>query len=282
MKQIWPNDVGQPPAILAETREGVAIVTLSRPSKLNAWTPAMGSLYFDTLDRLAADTSVRAILVVGEGRGFCAGADMRGLENLASSGVSEPVRDPRRYWYPMSIGKPIVAAIQGPCYGVGVQQALCCDLRFAASDAQFAVPYARRGLIAEVGISWLLTRIVGVSNTLDLLMSGRAIDAVQALEMGLVSKVLEPAELFQRAFEYCASLAAESSPWSMRMLKQQVYHDLMTACLSPAFARSEELLKQAMVGTDFVEGVAAFRDRRAPVFPFLPPALAKLDPWPGD
>src|SRR5882724_4413081 len=136
MTAVWPNEHGQPPAIIAETRDGVAVLTLNRPSSLNAWTPAMGTLYFDTLDRVAADPSVRAILVTGAGRAFCAGADLSGLSHIASAGGLAQNRDPRRYWHAMSIGKPIVAAIRGPCLGVGLQQALCCDVRIAASDAQ--------------------------------------------------------------------------------------------------------------------------------------------------
>jgi enoyl-CoA hydratase/carnithine racemase len=281
MNSFWPDESGQPPAILVEVRDRVAIVTLNRPAKLNAWTPAMGTLYFDTLDRLAVDAGVNVILVQGAGRGFCAGADMSGLNSIASSGGSTPGRDPRRYWYPMSIGKPIVAAIHGPCYGVGLQQALCCDLRFAARDAKLTAPYAKRGLIAEIGISWLLTRTIGVSNTMDMLMSGRVFEGEEALRIGLVSRLFEADALFQSAFDYCASLAAESSPWSMRTMKQQIYHDLMTS-LGPAFERSEEFLGQALAGADFVEGVTAFREKRAAVFAPLPPQLAKLDPWPGE
>jgi enoyl-CoA hydratase/carnithine racemase len=281
MSPFWPDESGQPPTILAEIRDKVAIVTLNRPSKLNAWTPAMGTLYFDTLDRLAADASVNVILVQGAGRGFCAGADMSGLNSIASSGGETPGRDRRRYWYPMSIGKPIIAAIHGPCYGVGLQQALCCDLRFAAHDAKLTAPYAKRGLIAEVGIAWLLSRIIGVSNTMDMLLSGRVIEAEEALRMGLIGRLFESETLFDRAFEYCALLAMESSPWSMRTMKQQIYHDLMTS-LPPAFERSEQLLKQALSGPDFVEGVAAFRDKRATTFPPLSPQLAHLDPWPGE
>lgn len=280
MTSPWPDESGQPPAIAAEIREKVAVVTLNRPSRLNAWTPAMGTLYFDTLDRLSVDTAVNVILVHGAGRAFCAGADMTGLQNVVAGGGTVRERDPRRYWHPLTVGKPIVAAIHGPCYGVGVQQALCCDLRFAARDARISVPYAKRGLIAEVGISWLLSRIVGASRAMDLLMSGRVLEPGEALQMGLINQLFEPDELLQRAFEYCAAMAAQSSPWSMRMMKQQVYHDLMTA-LPPAFALSEALLTEALAGADFAEGVTSFREKRTPVFPPLAANLARLDPWPG-
>jgi enoyl-CoA hydratase/carnithine racemase len=277
---FWPDEAGQPPAILVEVRDKVGVVTLNRPDRLNAWTPAMGTLYFDTLDRLAADAAVNVILVHGAGRGFCAGADMQGLHNIAASGGRTPDRDPRGYLYPMSIGKPIVAALHGPCYTVGLQQALCCDVRFAARDVRIAAPYAKRGLIAEVGISWQLSRIVGTPNTLDLLLSGRTVDGEDALRMGLVNRLFDVDELSPRTFEYCAAMASECSPWALRTIKQQVYRDLMTT-LPEAYAQSEQWLKASLAGADFAEGIAAFRDKRPADFPGLPAALARLDLWPG-
>jgi enoyl-CoA hydratase/carnithine racemase len=279
VSQFWPDESGAPPAILVEVREKVAVVTLNRPERLNAWTPAMGTLYFDTLDRLATDTAVNVILLHGAGRGFCAGADMQGLQNIAASGGRTPDRDPRGYLYPLSIGKPIVAALHGPCYTVGLQQALCCDVRFAARDVKIAAPYARRGLIAEVGISWQLSRIVGMPNTLDLLLSGRSVDGEEALRLGLVNRLFAADELLQRSFEYCTALAAECSPWAMRTIKQQVYRDLMNS-LPAAYEQSEHWLKAALGGADFAEGIAAFRDKRPPEFSALSPQDARLDPWP--
>lgn len=279
MSEFWPGQEGDAPPILSEVRDKVGIVTLNRPASLNAWTPPMGTLYFNTLEQLALDPNVHVILVHGAGRGFCAGADMKGLDNIAASGGKTPDRDHRQYWYPMSIGKPIIAAIHGACYGVGFQQALCADIRFVARDARLSAPYAKRGLIAEIGTSWMLSRLIGTSHALDVLMSARVIDGEEAVTMRLANKAFDADVLFEKTFEYCAAMAAETSPWSLRTIKQQVYHDLMTT-LQPAFDRSEAFLAESLKGTDFVEGIAAFREKRPVVFPPLPPHLAKLDPFP--
>jgi enoyl-CoA hydratase/carnithine racemase len=277
----WPDDVGQAPSILAEVREGVGIVTLNRPSRLNAWTPLMGTLYFDTLDRLAHDTDVRAILVTGNGKSFCAGADMSGLSAVAVDGGMTDRRDPRGYWHPLRIGKPIISAIRGYCLGVGLQQALCCDVRFAATDVNMSTSYVRRGINGELGITWLLPRIVGASRALDLMLSGRHVFGDEAVQLGLVNRLCAADELFATAFDYCRMLVQESSPWAMRTIKQQVYFDLMTA-LPPAFRQAEQLLGTAMSGPDMAEFIAARKDKRQVHFPPLSPDLASLDPWPGE
>ena len=278
MSEFWPGE-GEPPSIVADRRGKVGIITLNRPDKLNAWTPPMGTLYFDTLEQMAADPHVVVILVHGAGRGFCAGADMSGLGNIASSGGKTPGRDPRGYLHTLSIGKPVVAAIHGPCYGVGLQQALCCDLRLAAVDAKLALPYAKRGLIAEVGVSWLLSRLIGSAQTMELLLSARRVLADEALELGLVNRVMPDEHFLDQCLAYCQELA-EGSPQAMRTIKQQVYRDAMTT-LPEAYAFSEACLKQALSGADFAEGIAAFKEQRQADFPGLPPELAKLDPWPG-
>jgi len=281
MNDLQPEQAGEQPPILTQVRDKVAIVTLNRPASLNAWNSAMRLQYFDTLERLAADPAVNVILVHGAGRAFCAGADVKDLSNIAASGGKQPVRDVRRYWYPLSIGKPIVAAIHGACYTIGLQQALCCDLRFAARDAKIAAPYAKRGLVAEVGISWLLSRIVGVANAMEFLLSARTINGEEAQRIGLVNRVFDGEELFERTFEYCKTIAAECSPWSLRTIKQQLYHDLMLT-LDPALVRSEDFLAQALTRPDFSEGIAAFKEKRQPNFLPLAPELGKLEPWPED
>jgi enoyl-CoA hydratase/carnithine racemase len=278
MSAIWGDEAGEPAPVLTEVREGVAVVTLNRPKRLNAWTPAMGSLYFSTLERLALDPSVRSILVTGQGRAFCAGIDLGGLANLAASGGASPPPEPdlRPYWLPMSIGKPIVAAIRGPCFGVGLQQVLCCDIRFAADDAKLSAPYSKRGLIGEVGMTWNLTRVIGAGAAMDLMLSGRTLAADEALEVGLVNRVIPGEKLFDGAFAYCRALAKECSPWSMMMIKQQIYKDLMVD-MHVAYSRSQGMMTQALAGKAIVEGITAFREKRSPAFAPLAPEQATID-----
>ncbi len=279
MSEFWPEESAENPPIVDELHGRVAVVTLNRPDCLNAWTPAMGTRYFNTLDRLAADPGVHVILVRGAGRGFCAGADLKGLASIVASGGKTPDRDHRPYWHPMSIGKPVIAAIHGVCYTVGLQQALCCDVRFAARDARLAAPYAKRALVAETGIAWLLTRAMGMPRTLDFLYSGRELSGEQALAAGLVDHVCDRDELFGAALAYCQGIAAAASPWALRAIKQQVY-DCMMSTLSPAFAQSEALLQESLASADFAEGLKSFREKRPPDFPGLDRALSHLDPWP--
>jgi enoyl-CoA hydratase/carnithine racemase len=276
MNTVWADESGEPPAVLTEVRDGVAVVTLNRPKRLNAWTTPMGILYFDALEKLAHDPAVRAILVTGQGRAFCAGADTSGLANIASLRGDVPREESRPYWLPMSIGKPIVAAIRGACYGVGFQQALCCDVRIASDDVKFSAVYAKRGLIGEVGIVWNLTRIVGAGAAMDFMISGRVVGAKEALRVGLATRVAPVDDLMDEAMLYCQALARENSPWSMRMIKQQVYNDLMST-LPAAYERSEGLLEQALAGEDFAEGIAAFTEKRPTAFPPLAGRFAKVE-----
>jgi enoyl-CoA hydratase/carnithine racemase len=272
----------QPPPVLAEVRDRVGVVTLNRPHSLNAWNTPMATLYFDTLEQMADDPEVVVILVHGAGRGFCAGADTKVLEHIADSGGETGARETRPYWHPVTIGKPIVAAVHGPCFTVGLQLALCCDVRFAARGARIAVPYARLGLNAEVGISWLLSRVAGVANAMELLLSGRELNGEEAREIGLVNRVFDDDALLEETFDYCAAMANGASPWSLRTIKQQVYRDLMSVSLAPAFERAEALMQEALTGADFAEGVAAMRDKRAPAFAPLRAELGRITPWPED
>jgi enoyl-CoA hydratase/carnithine racemase len=250
-----------------QIEDGVALLTLNRPDRLNAWTAEMEHAYFALLERCAHDEEVRAIVVTGAGRGFCAGADMQQLQALGDgtppAGAGTRERLPQTF--PLSIPKPIVAAVNGACAGIGLVQALMCDLRFAAEGAKLTTAFARRGLIAEHGISWVLPRLVGPARALDLLMSGRVVFAEEAHELGLVNGVFAPDRLLEATLDYARELVVNCSPASMATMKRQVYADLERT-LPDALAEADRLMLASFTAPDFVEGVASFVERREPRF----------------
>jgi enoyl-CoA hydratase/carnithine racemase len=250
-----------------EILEGVAILTLNRPERLNAWTGEMERDYFALLEDCAASDEVRAIVVTGAGRGFCAGADMQDLEALGEGEVDFEARAAARrpQSFPLSIAKPIIAAINGPCAGIGLVQALMCDIRFAASGAKFTTAFARRGLVAEHGISWILPRLVGPARALDLLLSGRVLLAEEASELGLVNRVFAQEELLEQTLAYAREMVVSCSPASMATMKRQVYADLERG-LEEATANADLLMVESFTRPDFAEGVASFVERRDPQF----------------
>src|SRR3954468_14515146 len=214
--------------LLRETSDGVAVLTLNRPDRLNAWTTELEFAYFGALRDCAEDPDVRVIVVTGAGRGFCAGADMNDLQGLGSGEIDADERHAERLpqSFPLTIPKPVIAAINGPVAGIGLVQALMCDLRFAAAGAKFTTAFARRGLIAEHGISWILPRLIGPAKALDLLLSGRVILAEEAERLGLVNRAIEPDRLLGETYAYARDLATNCSPASMAAMKRQVYADL--------------------------------------------------------
>lgn len=251
--------------VLYDTADGVATITLNRPERLNAWTGRLGTDYFDSLDRAADDPDVRAIIVTGAGRGFCAGADMDGLQGI-SSGDSGARAEPelRPHTHATTIPKPVIAAINGACAGLGFVHASMCDIRFAAAGAKFTTAFANRGLVAEHGVSWVLPRQVGPSVALDLLMSGRVFLAEEAAELGFVKQVVEPDQLLATAREYAASLAA-AAPTSMAVMKRQVWRH-MEIGMAEALDETNVLMANSLRQPDFKEGVASFVEKRDPNF----------------
>lgn len=250
-----------------DIRDGVAVLTLNRPDRLNAWTDEMEHDYFELLDQCAASPEVRVIVLTGAGRGFCAGADMAQLQSLGS-GSLDPARNGaqrRPQYLPLSIPKPIIAAINGPCAGIGLVQALMCDLRFAAEGAKLTTAFARRGLVAEHGISWILPRLVGPARALDLLLSGRVVFAQEAVELGLVNRAYSPDRLLEETLRYARELAESCSPASMAVMKRQVYADLERA-LAPATEAADKLMLDSFSAPDFLEGVQSFLEKRPPRF----------------
>jgi enoyl-CoA hydratase/carnithine racemase len=234
-------------------------LTLNRPDRLNAWTSELEARYFGLLESCDGDPEVRAIIVTGAGKGFCAGADMDMLRGIG--GGSAPAQSRKPQTYPLTIRKPIVAAINGACAGLGLVHALMCDLRFAAAGAKFTTAFVRRGLVAEHGISWVLPRVVGSSRALDMLLSGRVVLAEEALAMGLVDRVVAPQALLDTATAYARDLATNCSPTSMAAIKHQVYRHYETD-LATALRESNELMGASLKRADFKEGVASFVERR--------------------
>lgn len=260
--------------ILYQVQDRVATITLNRPEKLNAWTTVMAAELRAALATAEADEGVRAIIITGAGRGFCSGADMSRLA-AAAAGKSTLGAPPaptggieanfeQRLSYMLAIKKPILAAINGPVAGVGLVVTFYCDIRYMAAGAKLTTAFARRGLIAEHGIAWLLPRLIGPMNALDLLYSARSVEAEEADKMGLV-RVL-PAEGFRQAVQArAAEIANLSSPRSTRIIKKQVYEALFQS-LAEATAianREQEICRDT---EDFREGVAHFLEKRKPIF----------------
>ena len=226
----------------------------------------MEDLYFDLLEECASRTDVRAIVVTGAGRGFCAGADMDWLKATGETGSSgSDLQTLRPQTLPLTIPKPIIAAINGPCVGVGLCQALMCDVRFVADDAKLSTAFARRGLIAEHGISWLLPRLVGTGRALDLLLSARIVLGDEAAAMGLANRALPHEQVLRHALEYAAELATSCSPTCMSTIKSQVWGDLERG-VAEALHDADRLMVATFTSHDFSEGVASFREKRTPEF----------------
>lgn len=251
-------------------QDDVAVLTLNRPDRLNAWTREMEGAYFQALDECARSADVRVIVVTGAGRGFCAGADMDGLQALGDNpeSVDALPRDRRPQTFPRSIPKPVVAAINGACAGIGLVQALMCDIRFAAEDAKLTTAFARRGLVAEHGIAWILPRLIGSARALDLLLSGRVVLGEEAATLGLVNRAVARESLLEETIAYARELAVNCSPTSMATMKRQVYDDLERG-LADALAAADRLMVESFAASDFSEGVASFVQRREPRFAAL-------------
>jgi enoyl-CoA hydratase/carnithine racemase len=262
--------------ILYGVEHRVATITLNRPERLNAWTAIMEREVRQAMEAAAVDEGVRVIVLTGAGRGFCAGADMGVLQDIDASAMKDdswmrpfdmnrrPDYQTRYAFYP-AIAKPVIAMLNGPTAGIGLVHALYCDIRFAADTAVFTTSFARRGLIAEHGISWMLPRIVGHANALDLLLSARKVLAPEAQAMGLVNKVYPAQELAAATNAYARDLADNVSPRSMAVIKRQQYEAPFQTLAQNTISANAEML-QSFGTEDFREGVAHFVEKRAPRF----------------
>ncbi|MGD8416539.1 MAG: enoyl-CoA hydratase-related protein [Pseudomonadales bacterium] len=257
--------------------DGVGIITLNRPARMNAWTGRMHTEYRFCLAELDADEAVGAIVVTGKGRGFCVGGDAEALtghaekggydpgtpEELAKPGHGVDARFEASFAYQFGLCKPIIAAMNGPAAGVGLALACFADLRFAAAGAKFTTAHGKLNLPAEYGLSWLLPRMLGLTRANELLLSSRVFTAEEALSLGLVNGVLPADEVLPHAVGYARMLIDTVSANSLRQTRWQIYRDLQQDVVSSVTA-SETLLDEMMREPDYAEGVRAFVEKRPP------------------
>jgi len=262
-----------------DVADRVATITLARPDRLNAWTGRMHTEYRWAVAQAEADSAVWVIVVTGEGRGFCAGADAQALaghvdrggydpgtaDDLACPGYGVDPELDRDFAFHFGLTKPVIAAINGPAAGVGLVLACYCDLRFAAAGAKLTTAHGKPNLPAEYGLSWLLPRLVGLTRANDLLLSSRTFLAEEAATMGLVNGVVAPDDLLDHTYRYARSMATTVSRHSLAATKRQVYLDLHRG-LGQSIDESAARLAQMMTEPDFAEGVAALGEKRPPRF----------------
>jgi enoyl-CoA hydratase/carnithine racemase len=266
---------GSDPVLYELRNSGVAVLTLNRPERLNSWGSGIPAAFYGLLDRTEADPAVRAVVLTGRGRAFCAGADMGGPSTISNATVEkaagadvDKIVGGRHPNFLTALRKPIIAAVNGACAGIGLTLALMCDVRYTVEGAKFTTSFARRGLIAEYGISWILPRIVGWGAALDLLLSGRVFYADEAAALGLVKEVVPADELLPRAIAYAEDIATNCAPSSLAVIKRQMYADALRDIFESS-AAAEKLMYESIQRPDFIEGITSFFEKRQPHFPPL-------------
>lgn len=272
--------------VLCGIDNGVATLTLNRPDRLNAVNADMGIAFDRLIVGLEREPTVRVIVITGSGRGFCAGADSAQLDRLAKTPESLAARPPdakhpvfevladappelrTRWLSPAALSKPVIAAINGPCAGVGLALACASDIRIASDTGAFIASFARRGLVAEAGLAWLLPRLVGLGHATDMLLSARKVGAEEAYRMGLVSAVVPAGEFMAAVLDRAYDIARNISPRSMAVIKRQI-RDGLSQTLFEALRDGHGELKASLASPDFKESVAAAREKRPAVFPAI-------------
>ena len=260
--------------IIYDVEDGVAVITMNRPETLNALTDRTQAEIRHALDQSERTADVVGTVLTGAGRGFCSGVDMNALGAMSEAGrrlgaahadlaadPGNPDNDPNYEvgaTYFLGLRKPLIAAINGACAGLGFSYAVFCDLRFVDRTARFATAFSQRGLIAEHGTSWILPRLIGPANALDILWTGRKFDGEEAGRIGLANRVCEPGECVNDACAYLREIADVAAPNSLMMMKRQIYRHLN--------AELRRGMDESLARGDFKEGVASFVERRPPKF----------------
>lgn len=245
-----------------ERHDQVALLRFGNPDDRSRWSHSAETDYFDTLASLEADPTVRVIVLTGASADFCAGPELDSL-------TAHAVRDPRGDDFTRTIAKPIIAAIDGGCHGIGLSLALMCDLRVASGTTRMSAGFASVGLVAEHGVPWLLQRVCGHGVAADLLFTDRRIDGAEARRLGIVQYLAEEGTALDEAMALAAKMAGRLSPLSLGVIKHQLNNECV-GDLHETVERGEQLVQRVSARGDFDEAIAALRERRAP-------ALAPLD-----
>jgi enoyl-CoA hydratase/carnithine racemase len=255
--------------VLVEVADGVATISLNRPHKLNAITPTMARRLTELMREVDDDPQVRAIVLRGNGRGLCAGADLSVL-GAGPAKLAEFVTDPAAFpTVARQLRKPVIVAAKGPLAGIGIAYLACADIRFASTTASFTTSFARLGLVAEYGLAWLLPRLVGPGAAADLLLSGRTIDAQEAYRIGLVNALVDPDDLDVHVATYARDIAQRCSPRSTAIIKEQLCVDAHSD-YAAAFERSLAAMVVSFSAADLGAALVGFEHRRPAQFPDLP------------
>jgi enoyl-CoA hydratase/carnithine racemase len=258
----------------------VATITFDRADRLNAFTRQMAGDLTSLFDRIDADDAVRAVIITGAGRAFCAGADLSAggssLSGIGSDDADGPVdwSDPATRDFGGLITlriydclKPVIVAFNGPAAGVGVTMALAADIRLASRSAKFALPFTRRGIVPESASSWFLPRIVGIATALEWILTGATISAEAALAAGLVRSLHDPDDLIPAAQALASDMAANGAPVSVALARQMLWRSLGMAHPMDAHRIESRGIHARARSRDVQEGVRSFLDKRQPVFP---------------
>lgn len=253
--------------ILFEQQGAVALITLNRPEKLNAWTHQMRDEMLDVIDRVNGDDSFGAIVITGAGRGFCAGADIgamfkKQLDDGGGKSRERPDGKPRRDWVAAVRGaKPMVAAVNGACIGIGLTQILPCDYIIASAEAKFACAFVKMGLVTELASSHFLVQRLGFGKASELALSARTIDGAEAVELGLADRLAAPEQLLEEALAV-AGRFAENPDRQLRMIKQLLSQNGTEPDLDLVQTRELDLLDQCYASPEHKEAVNAFLEKR--------------------
>ncbi|HEX2902648.1 MAG TPA: enoyl-CoA hydratase-related protein [Jatrophihabitans sp.] len=246
---------------------GVTVLTLNRPERRNAWTIGLQARYYGLLQDCVDDPGVRCIVVTGAGSTFCPGADTDELQVYTQTGDFNPeaAKIVQPDWFPMTVNKPMIAAINGAAAGFGLVQTMMCDVRFAVPGARLSTAFARRGLPALHASSYLLPRLIGMSRARELLVSGRTFTTDEAAAIGLVHRLVEPAGFLPEVLAYARELAVNCSPASVINIKEQLRASYDLTFLETV-SDAEQRERRALASVDFHEGVMSFVERRTPAF----------------